>query len=127
HLASPHKALGLIRNRKRIGVDLLNLNASRREEESLEVRRRIDQAGGPFILAGDFNTPDDSQIFHQAWKGLRDAFGTAGFGFGTTYAKNHTWIRIDHILSTPDWRCTECWEGPDIGSGHRPVFAQLER
>ena len=34
-------------------------------------------------------------------------------------------VRIDHILAGPGWRCGRCWVGPDVGSPHRPLLADL--
>ena len=57
-------------------------------------------------------------------------FGTysdAGFGVGYTYCKHHTQVRIDHVLFDEGWRCRRCWVGPDSGSGHSILVADLER
>jgi vancomycin resistance protein VanJ len=81
----------------------------------------------PTLLAGDFNTPIDSDIFRSAWTGYTDAFNFAGIGVGTTYRVKRTWTRIDHILFNNDWQCRQCWLGPDVGSPHLPVIADLER
>jgi endonuclease/exonuclease/phosphatase (EEP) superfamily protein YafD len=34
-------------------------------------------------------------------------------------------VRIDHILAGPGWQAERCWVGPDVGSPHRPVIADL--
>jgi endonuclease/exonuclease/phosphatase (EEP) superfamily protein YafD len=126
HLASPHQQLDAIEERKDGASDALDADSARRTFESLMIAARAQQIGGPFVIAGDFNTPDDSPLFGEAWHNFDDAFNTAGFGFGTTYSNHHTWLRIDHILCNPTWRCAACWVGPPIGSGHRPVVAVLE-
>ena len=36
-----------------------------------------------------------------------------------------SWVRIDHILTTPDWSIAECRVGPDLGSDHLPVMAEV--
>ena len=82
---------------------------------------------GPVILAGDFNTPDDSPIFRSNWAGLQDAFTTAGWGFGITYAKHRTALRIDHVLCDPGWTIRSCRVGADVGSGHHVLVTDLER
>jgi len=127
HLDSPHRALDVMRDNRQIGAQLLELNSVRREEESMQISRRVHEIGGPFVMAGDFNTPDDSPIFREAWSDFRDAFSVAGFGFGTSYAKHHTWLRIDHILYDLSWSCRSCYTSEDIGSGHRAVFAEIAR
>ena len=32
---------------------------------------------------------------------------------------------IDRILTTPDWFINECRVGPDLGSDHLPVIAEV--
>lgn len=77
------------------------------------------------ILAGDFNTPGESAIFRDAWHGFRDCFNVAGWGLGYTFYGGKTAVRIDHVLINRDWRCRSCRIGPDVGSPHRPVLADL--
>jgi endonuclease/exonuclease/phosphatase (EEP) superfamily protein YafD len=127
HLASAHRSLSVLRQREAFGPELMTANSRRRRAESMAISARVNLIGGPFIIAGDFNTPDDSPIFRQAWWRFRDGFSDAGFGFGTTYAKHHTWLRIDHVLSDGGWHCVEFRTGPDVGSGHRPIIAVFER
>lgn len=127
HLSSPHRPLDLMKQEWSIGGQLLQTNSMRRREESESIRRQVAQMGGPFLIAGDFNTPDDSPVFQSAWSDFDDAFDVAGFGFGTTYAKHHTWLRIDHVLFNAGWRCRTCCTSEDIGSGHRAVFAEMAR
>ncbi|HEY2587050.1 MAG TPA: endonuclease/exonuclease/phosphatase family protein [Tepidisphaeraceae bacterium] len=127
HLASAHWQLVKVRDRDPTGPGSLQADSERRAYESMIVSAAARRLGGPMIVAGDFNTPDDSPLFRQAWGDFDDAFNMAGFGFGTTYAQHHTWLRIDHVLYDPSWQCRECWVGPPIGSGHRPVMAVLQR
>lgn len=127
HLASPHQQLEGVADREDGATAALDADSARRTFESTAIAAYARQVGGPFLIAGDFNTPDDSPLFRMAWNDFDDAFNVAGFGFGTTYANHHTWLRIDHVLYDPSWRCSQCWVGPPIGSGHRPVVAALER
>lgn len=59
----------------------------------------------------------------------RLAFSAMGFGIGnTTYVDKGgiKWgSRIDHILTRGRWHASRCWVGPDIGSDHRPVLADI--
>jgi len=127
HLASPHQQLAGLEEREDGAAAALDADSARRAFESLVIAAYARHVGGPFLIAGDFNTPDDSPLFQMAWHDFDDAFNVAGFGFGTTYANHHTWLRIDHVLYDRSWHCSECWVGPPIGSGHRPVVAALER
>jgi endonuclease/exonuclease/phosphatase (EEP) superfamily protein YafD len=42
-----------------------------------------------------------------------------------TFFGGKTAVRIDHILAGPGWRCRRCRVGPDAGSPHRPVIADM--
>jgi vancomycin resistance protein VanJ len=80
---------------------------------------------GPVVLAGDFNTPPVGRIYGRITRGYRDAFGTAGWGWGQTYPSKTPLLRIDYIFHTPDWSTVSCEVGWPVGSDHRPVFAEL--
>jgi len=84
----------------------------------------------PTIVAGDFNMPCDSTIFRRDWTGSSDAFSQSGFGFGSTkITVMHDWkygARIDHVLFDSNWTARRCWVGPDLGSDHLPLVAELE-
>jgi vancomycin resistance protein VanJ len=80
---------------------------------------------GPVLIAGDFNTPPESTIFEDVWTGYTDAFGAAGWGWGYTFFGARTMVRIDHVLAGLGWTCTNCRVGPNVGSPHRPVIADL--
>jgi endonuclease/exonuclease/phosphatase (EEP) superfamily protein YafD len=85
--------------------------------------------GKPEIIAGDLNVPADSAIYRRYWTGYWNAFSSAGLGFGYTewpkLRKVRFGMRIDHILSGPNWRPGRCWVGPDVGSDHLPLIADL--
>ena len=40
-------------------------------------------------------------------------------------ADRKTTVRIDHVLAGKGWNCVRCWVGPNVGSPHRPVLADL--
>jgi endonuclease/exonuclease/phosphatase (EEP) superfamily protein YafD len=100
-------------------------NLAVRARESAAASAWVRQVSGPVLIAGDFNMPTDSAIYRQCWSPFVNAFSAAGLGFG--YTKFTSWhgIRIDHILAGPHWRCSRAWVGPDVGSDHRPVLAEL--
>jgi vancomycin resistance protein VanJ len=122
HLASPHASLLTLTSDK--GRKLAD-NIERRWRESGLVRSAADRLHGPLLLAGDFNTTDDSPIFREHWSDFVDAFDARGSGFGYTYVNDHTQIRIDHILVDSSWETRRCWLGPNVGSPHRPLLADL--
>lgn len=122
HLASPHA--GLLTFPDDSGRKLSG-NIDRRWFESDRLLALASARPGPLLLAGDFNTTDDSPIFREHWGAFADAFSERGWGFGYTYVIGRTQLRIDHILADPSWRVVGCWVGPDIGTAHRPLVADL--
>lgn len=122
HLETPRKGLrGVFHSRfERIGS-----NAISREIESRRVARWAAEGGGPLLVAGDFNLPVESPIYRESWGGLTNAFSRAGRGFGHTRYNGWIRVRIDHVLAGPGWRVDRAWVGPDVGSDHRPVVADL--
>ena len=77
------------------------------------------------LVAGDFNAPVESVIYQESWGDWTNAFSAAGWGFGRTRMSRWIRARIDHILSDDRWVVHRSWVGPDVGSDHRPLFAEL--
>jgi endonuclease/exonuclease/phosphatase (EEP) superfamily protein YafD len=126
HLASPREGIEAVLGRKFAGVPDLEANIARRRHESEVARNWVDEIRGPLLLAGDFNLPDDSAIYARYWSEFSDAFQGAGLGWGYTKYTRLFGARIDHVLAGPGWRFRRCWVGPDVGSDHRPVIAEVE-
>jgi endonuclease/exonuclease/phosphatase (EEP) superfamily protein YafD len=125
HLASPRRGISaLIHEDRRRPADI-GSNIALRWEQSEKVAREAGAVSGPLLLVGDFNTPPQSSIFRRVWSGYSDAFSSAGWGWGYTYFDAKTMARIDHVLTGEGWYCSRCRVGPDIGSPHRPVLADL--
>jgi endonuclease/exonuclease/phosphatase family metal-dependent hydrolase len=100
------------------------------------LREYISQEKGPFIVAGDLNSPDDSWVcVTLRAAGLHDAFAEGGKGYGYTYghsllqkrlpALKTSWMRIDHILTSRQFQTRDCRVGTANASAHRPVIADL--
>jgi endonuclease/exonuclease/phosphatase (EEP) superfamily protein YafD len=79
----------------------------------------------PFLVGGDFNMPPDDSGLASLRTVLRFGFEEAGWGYGYTRPTKYPWFRIDHILASPDWEFTRCWVGPDFGSDHLPLLAEV--
>jgi len=126
HLESPRDALVALRRRGLDGGEVLQTNSNTRRSQSAAITAWILKDTGPLLIAGDFNTPSDSTIYNTFWSDYSNAFSEAGLGWGHTYHANHVALRIDHILAGPGWRCRHCWVGPEVGSEHRPVIADME-
>jgi endonuclease/exonuclease/phosphatase (EEP) superfamily protein YafD len=105
--------------------ELRRVSAIRNEESQINGRfaRGCD---GPTLVLGDFNMTCDSTIFHRDWRDWQDAFSTAGWGLGHTFASRKIGLRIDHILADRrHWHVRSCQVGPDLKGQHRPVVAEL--
>ena len=122
HLSSPHGGLLTFMDD---GGKALKENAGRRWQESATLSRLVEGSPVPVLLAGDFNTADDSPIFHEDWADFHDAFADRGLGIGYTYVNRHTQLRIDHVLEGPGFQTVRCFVGPAVGSPHRPLVADL--
>ncbi|NTV50320.1 MAG: hypothetical protein HGB32_11670 [Geobacteraceae bacterium] len=100
-----------------------------RHRAAQEVRRYIDTLSLPKIIAGDFNTPVDSSIYKSVWDDFTNAFSEAGCGYGWSQrvsVRNFSYsVRIDHILTGKRFTPLLSVVGPDIGSDHLPVIADL--
>jgi endonuclease/exonuclease/phosphatase (EEP) superfamily protein YafD len=115
-----------------IGVHLhwpLGPNASRmRNMELGALVRRAHEIDGPLLISGDFNiTPWSSHLRRFAREaGLADC--ARGHGLATTWPAQFPplQIRIDHCFASPQWRVVSVSSGPELGSDHRPMVAELE-
>jgi vancomycin resistance protein VanJ len=103
----------------------LDTIAERRLVASKFTRDWLTAFSGPLIVAGDFNLTTDSPIYSEAWGKFTNAFSQAGWGWGQTKWTRWYGVRIDHILYEPGWKCADVAVGPDVGSDHLPVMAEL--
>jgi endonuclease/exonuclease/phosphatase (EEP) superfamily protein YafD len=127
HLASPHNPFDAVIEGKESGSREVAAHIAIRAEQSRRLSRAAADLGGAALVAGDFNTPSEGNTWRTYWSQFSDAFATAGTGLGHTYFSDGAAVRIDHILTGSDWQCRRCRVGPDIGSPHRPVIADLEK
>jgi hypothetical protein len=111
--------------------DLLVEETDFRWRVAQQVRRHIEILTLPVIVAGDFNTPPDSSLYRQVWNGYANAFSNVGLGFGWTQRVSIRGLsfstRIDHILSGRGLVPRLCQVGPDVGSDHLPLLADISR
>ena len=133
HPESPHYVIDRMLSRKTVlrpsASPYLAAEIAKRWQDSEDLCQRFRESGQPQIIAGDLNLPPDSAIYRKYWAAYWNAFGSAGLGFGYTewprVSRLPFGIRIDHILSDPRWRPYRCWVGPDVGSDHLPLIADL--
>src|SRR6185295_18566035 len=135
HLSTPRNGLEAVLDRKTLlapsHADKLDRIIRYRRLESNEVSQWTARSTPPVIVAGDFNMPRDSAIFRNDWSSrFSNAYSQSGCGFGSTkLTAKWGWtsgLRIDHILFDEGWHARRCWVGPDLGSDHLPIVAELE-
>ncbi len=124
HLLDRHTLVNLSRK------ELLIEETRRRWQSSRSVQQAVASQKLPVIVAGDFNMPTTSSIYRELWKGYSNAFSIAGLGYGWTERADVRGIpvrvRIDHILAGNDLAVRVCAVGPDLGSDHLPLIADIE-
>lgn len=130
HLRTPRQGLNAARREALDGVDDWEQNVADRMAQAGELARVIRAGTRPTIVAGDLNAPEPSLVVRTLLaSGLRDAFSSAGRGFGYTYGHalrpGFSFLRIDHVLVSPQIGVAECYAGAAEGSEHRPVIADL--
>lgn len=77
----------------------------------------------PRLVAGDFNTPPQSDLLRETWHGFDNCFGVAGTGFGHTKETRWLGVRIDHVLASAEWQCQNATPLDGFASDHRPLLA----
>jgi vancomycin resistance protein VanJ len=95
-----------------------------------DLRNSVHRSARPLIVAGDLNAPESSPVIRTLQGiGLRDAFSSAGHGYGYTYGHalrvGFSFLRIDHVLVSAQIGVAACFVGNANASDHRPVIADL--
>jgi endonuclease/exonuclease/phosphatase (EEP) superfamily protein YafD len=134
HLTSPRMGLVAARREGLDGGDDWERNYAQRLTEARGLLRALADLPRPLIVGGDLNAPQSSPVVQTLMAaGLRNAYGVAGRGWGYSYgqAVRHrlgtgmAFLRIDHVLASPDIAITRAWVGGGGASEHQPVVADL--
>ena len=125
HLASPQSSFSAMLRNEPGASARIQANSDDRRRQVQTLATDASDLADPVVLAGDFNTPDDSPLFSHSLYSFSDAFSYAGAGFGWTYRTSDTLARIDHLLARGPLRFRRCYVGPQVGSPHRPLMAEL--
>jgi vancomycin resistance protein VanJ len=105
-----------------------------RDAQVEELVARLGAAGGARLLTGDFNETEWSYPYERLHGALGDSFREAGAGFGHTYPSHVRWggwtvsvplVRIDYVFHSTELVALHAAVGPDGGSDHLPVVADL--
>jgi len=113
----------------------LHFNPERRDNQIRNLVNMLENESGPTIVAGDFNTSDQSAIYGELAAVMRDSFAEAGVGFGTSWRTDvdgstpsflPPLVRIDYVWHSSQFRAVSAQQGPVLGSDHLPLVATLE-
>ena len=96
-----------------------------RADESIAIRKLLDDEEMPFLLCGDFNTTPHQWTYARLSAGLQDAYRTAGGLWGPTFPSGWPLVRIDYIIASPHWRIGDAQVGRQLAPDHRPVIGTL--
>lgn len=97
-----------------------------RAVQGQEMSEAIEACEWPVIVTGDFNDTPQSFTYRNIRKGLNDAFGKAGRGFGRSHS-HLPFLRIDYVLPSPDFDVNRYELIRNDASDHYPVLATLEK
>jgi vancomycin resistance protein VanJ len=126
HLATPREGLEALRSRNQECPRIVAENSEVRRAQSRTLGEALKKVDRHVLIVGDFNLCIESSIYRDYWGEYEDAFSRAGWGMGDTFYHRWTEVRIDHVLTGNGWRCRRAWVGPNLGSAHRPLIADLE-
>jgi endonuclease/exonuclease/phosphatase (EEP) superfamily protein YafD len=126
HLETPREGLeAILRFGPGAAAELEAKNEQRLVEARL-ARAWVDaSACGLRLVAGDFNTPVESQLFRDHWRGFRDCHSTAGWSFGFTKHTRRIGTRIDHVLTGPGLACVSARVAAGHGGDHLPLVVEV--
>jgi endonuclease/exonuclease/phosphatase (EEP) superfamily protein YafD len=130
HFRSPRDGLNATRHEHTEGLDDWRRNYEERMAQAVKLAADLSRRGRPVIVAGDLNAPESSPVVRRLLQlGLRDAFSSAGLGYGYTHGHSLrlriSFLRIDHILVSHEIGVHDAWAGGKEASEHRPVIADL--
>ncbi len=96
-----------------------------RANQAQIVADHIAKSPHPVILCGDLNDPPVSYVYKLLSKNKLDSFCEKGSGFGSTFAGNLPFLRIDYVLPSPKFKVMSHKVIPTKLSDHYPVHVTL--
>jgi endonuclease/exonuclease/phosphatase (EEP) superfamily protein YafD len=76
-----------------------------------------------FIIAGDFNMPDNDNIYQQNFATFSNAINVGAYGVNNTLYTPLHGLRIDHILYSENFGLSSVKVLDSLGGDHRPLMA----
>ncbi len=130
HLLTPRQGLNAARWQLWDGLPDWQRNVTYRLAQGVIMSQVVAKSRRPVIIAGDLNSSQSSVVVQAlTTAGVRDAFASAGRGYGYTYGHDLrpgvSFLRIDHVMVSPSIGVARCVAGGSEGSEHRPVIADL--
>jgi endonuclease/exonuclease/phosphatase (EEP) superfamily protein YafD len=130
HFVTPREGLNAARNEGVKGLGVWRDNMHKRLTQSGGLADQLRAMKRPRVVAGDLNAPENSSVVQDLLEtGLRDAFSSAGKGYGYTHGHSLwpgiSFLRIDHILVSNEIGVGDAYAGGKKASQHRPVIADL--
>jgi endonuclease/exonuclease/phosphatase (EEP) superfamily protein YafD len=126
HLGTIRGGLGALSAQGWRGLPQFAVNREEARRESETARERTHRSAEPLVVAGDFNLPVESAIYRAHWGDLKNAFSTCGRGLGHTKFTSLFGIRIDHVLTSEHWVCTDARVLANLlGGDHAPLVVDL--
>ena len=108
-------------------VSRLRENSELRAYQVDSIAAVIEATRTPRIVCGDFNDTPVSYVYRRMAAGLDDAFSECGSGYSYTYRGFFNMLRIDFVLTSPEFRAV-VYEVPEVTfSDHLPVVVRLKR
>ena len=106
-------------------IKVYKKHASARVKQAEKILEHIQKSPYPVVVGGDFNEPPTSYVYHQFNRQLKDAFRSAGRGFGSTYAGKIPLMKIDFLFYDPRLRILKHEIERKPFSDHYPVRTHL--
>jgi endonuclease/exonuclease/phosphatase family metal-dependent hydrolase len=109
---------------RRLGIKLKTAFI-KRSVQVAKIKEDAAKCPYPYIISGDFNDTPSSYAVNYMAKGLKNAFGEKGSGFGRTYNGNFPNYQIDYIMASPQFDIESYQVIEKRLSDHYPVRSDL--
>lgn len=96
-----------------------------RTQQNDELLKALKKAHKPFIFCCNLNAPPQTFIYKDISAKYKDAFYTAGIGYGYTYPSTLPHSRLDYIFASDDITTRSIWSPITKASSHCPVVADF--
>lgn len=116
-------------------TEMLSYDDAPRNFEIKSLLERLNKEPLPYLVAGDFNTSDQSVIYNDLAAHMGDTFREVGSGIGTSWPISESiglpaylppLVRLDYVWHSPAFRALEAHQGPKLGSDHLPLAVTVE-